>query len=449
MRFVVLLALLVSISVPAPAFAAGVHVLQLEGPLDEGAAAWIVRATGRAEAEGADALVLVVDSRGGDWTAAARAAAALRSTAVPTWALVDGCAVGPALLPVLAAGEVWMTPGARLGALDGGPAEARVAEAILRELAEAAGASGRDADIARAMVDPEAWAAARAFGDGPLVLDAPAAVAHGYATGTVDGLEALLFAKDARIHARETGPGLVVRIAAALNSGLVVALLLCVGLLGLVVELKTPGLGLGGLAALLGFGLFAFSQIVLGGTLLPAGLVLLGAVLFVVELVVLPGTTLAGIAGLVAILGGLFLASVGDPAFADTRALWAAGRNVALAVLLIVGGIALVLRYLPGSRPAGKLVLGARLERNDRPAPDDATYRKWKDTDPGGSLLRARGVVVTDLKPTGTARFGEVVVEVVSTGGYLPAGTEVEVIEENANGRRVRPISAEEEEEEA
>ena len=443
-----MLPLVVVLSLVSPAQAASVadvHVLDVRGDLDEGVGAWIVGSVKEAEESGADALLLVVDSRTGDWAAAQRAAAALRTTTLPVWVLVDGRAAGPALLPVLSAGEVWMTPGASLGAAAGHRAGSRVAEAIETELAEAAEARGRDARIVRAMVDPEAWPAARAFGGGPLVLDAAAAVAHGYAMGTVKGLDAFLAAKGARVLRHEHGPGWVVRIAAALDSGLVVALLLGLSLLGLVLELKTPGLGVGGVVALLGFGLFAFSQIVLGGTLLPAGLVFIGAVLVVVELVVLPGTTVAGIAGLLSILGGLFLASVGDLTFADAEALWAAGRNVGLAILLIVGGVALILRFLPGSGPAGKLILGARLERESRAEGEDSNYRRWVDD--GGTLMGAQGVVVTDLRPTGTARFGDAVIEVVSTEEYVPAGTDVEVVEENTNVRRVRPISAEDEQE--
>ena len=45
------------------------------------------------------------------------------------------------------------------------------------------------------------------------------------------------------------------------------------------------------------------------------------------------------------------------------------------------------------------------------------------------SLLGAIGVSSTVLRPAGTVQFGEEFVDVVSDGGFIPAGTRVQVIE--------------------
>ena len=44
-------------------------------------------------------------------------------------------------------------------------------------------------------------------------------------------------------------------------------------------------------------------------------------------------------------------------------------------------------------------------------------------------LLGAVGTAVTVLRPAGTVRFGDQYVDVVTEGGYIPAGARVQVIE--------------------
>ena len=137
-----------------------------------------------------------------------------------------------------------------------------------------------------------------------------------------------------------------------LTNPVVSSLLMTVGLLGILVEIRTPGFAVPGTIGVLFLGLFFWGQwlVQLAGweELL---LVVLGVVLFGLELFVIPGFGVAGIAGIVALVAGLGMALVGAGA-TGAVVIGALGR-VAISILLALGGGLVLLRFLP-SLPFGR-----------------------------------------------------------------------------------------------
>ncbi len=195
-------------------------------------------------------------------------------------------------------------------------------------------------------------------------------------------------------------------------------------------EIKTPAFGLAGLAGLGSLGLFFGSHLIIGLAgwevliLLGAGLVLLG-----VEAFVIPGFGVAGVLGLAAILGSIVLSMVGSlPTGAD----FATAGAVILSSLLIVGVVAWqLLRHLPDDRRARRMTLRTSTSREEgylsSPQRDD--------------LVGTEGVAVTDLRPSGTALFGDERVDVVSEGPFVVAGTPVRVTRAEGYRHVVRPVA--------
>ena len=95
-----------------------------------------------------------------------------------------------------------------------------------------------------------------------------------------------------------------------LNYPLVTGLLFVVGLIALYIEFASPGIGLGGLTALLCFALFFWSRF-LGGTAEWLELVLFaaGVLLLMVEVFLIPGFGVWGATGFVLLVTSLVLAS--------------------------------------------------------------------------------------------------------------------------------------------
>jgi membrane-bound serine protease (ClpP class) len=57
-------------------------------------------------------------------------------------------------------------------------------------------------------------------------------------------------------------------------------------------------------------------------------------------------------------------------------------------------------------------------------------------------LVGTEGVAVTDLRPAGTGQFGEELVDVVSEGGWVVAGTPIRVLRADGYRQVVRPVVA-------
>ena len=66
------------------------------------------------------------------------------------------------------------------------------------------------------------------------------------------------------------------------------------------------------------------------------------------------------------------------------------------------------------------------------------------DVDPYGNLARLGDVGVTEgvLRPAGKARFGQVLVDVVTEGEYIEPDVQIEVIERHGNRVVVRACHA-------
>ena len=195
-----------------------------------------------------------------------------------------------------------------------------------------------------------------------------------------------------------------------------------VGLLGLLVEIRTPGFAVPGTVGLLSLGLFFWGHWIvrLAGweELL---LVFAGIVLIALEVFVVPGFTLAGVAGVMALVAGLGMAMVGAGATMSIF-ITALGR-VAISILLaMAGGIPV---SAPSRLPFGrKLVLATDMDADDGYVSPPASDHHW---------LRRTGTAVSPLRPAGIAQIDGARVDVVSDGGFIDAGAGIEVTRVDGN----------------
>jgi membrane-bound serine protease (ClpP class) len=176
-------------------------------------------------------------------------------------------------------------------------------------------------------------------------------------------------------------------------------------------------------------------------------LVLIGVALLAVELFVIPGFGVAGVAGIVAILLGLALTFVAPLAPAGMPFLYGVDwSTLGIGLLTVVAGLCASIllwfwlsRYLPHLPYAGRLVL------SDELTPEEAGRRAARDA--AWPLPGMIGTAVSDLRPGGTAKFAisdadaddTANADVVSDRGFIPAGTALAVVEVQGNRVVVRP----------
>jgi membrane-bound serine protease (ClpP class) len=423
-----------------------VYAISIEGTIDLGLAPFLARTIREAKEAGAAAVLLDINTFGGRVDAAVAMRDTLLNSPVRTIAFVNQRAISAGALIALACDTLIMTRGGTIGAaapVTGGgtgqtqPADEKSVSYVRKEFGSTAETRKRPPEFAEAMVDADVEIAGVITKGKLLTLTTSEALKYKVAELTADTVEAALQAAGvpgAEVRrARQTWAETLVRF---LTHPVVSSLLMTVGLLGLLVEIRTPGFAAPGTIGLLALGLFFWGHwiVQLAGweELL---LVSIGAALIAIEVFVIPGFSVAGIAGIVVMVAGLGMTLVG--AGATVSVVISALGRVAMSILLALAGTMALARVLP------QLPFGRRLVL-DTGMPSNLGYVSAPDGD--SHLLGHTGVALSPLRPAGIATINGLRVDVVSDGGFIDAGTPIEVT--RVEGNRVvvqRQLSREEE----
>ena len=193
-------------------------------------------------------------------------------------------------------------------------------------------------------------------------------------------------------------------------------LLLAVMFLSIMVEIKTGGLGVGVLLGIVAAAVFWGSQYTRGLVELYHIAVFLVGVLMIIVEILLPTVGLLAGLGVAAMLYSIVLALGGD-----IGALAALGIALVIAVVLFL----LIVSRLPSSRLWNKIVLqkSSRMEEGYVSAAEQS------------ELVGKTGEVITELRPSGTARIDGRPVDVISEGAFIQKGKSIVVL--SVNGSRV------------
>jgi membrane-bound serine protease (ClpP class) len=205
--------------------------------------------------------------------------------------------------------------------------------------------------------------------------------------------------------------------------------------LALVVELKLPGVGIGSVLALGFLSLFLLCNYADGGVAwIELGLFGLGVGLVVLELFIIPGFGFAGILGLASICValGLSLQSVDSPlswqALSEDTLIVAGGLVAGLLALVVVS------YFLPGKNVSEGSLFDKSTLANTNSAQASPGF-------PGLNLnVGQRGIALQNLRPSGTANFDNMPIDVVSEGSFIQADQDVEVIKIEGNRVIVRLV---------
>ncbi len=461
--------------------------------------AFMKRAVRRQKAFKADVVLLELDTPGGnllDAEAMSRDLTGLAPT--PTVCFIRPMAMSAGVYLTISCDRVYMSPTGTVGASTPYRADAqgmsinlpedlkkknyRALEGVYRALAQK---KGYDAGLVDATVDPDAEPVlvaidgekmiltasalserrekmlAEAGGDavsrqsavegrikvlkpfkkGPLVLTAEEAAEVGFAHGIVNDREALLNALGLVDPVVEVmSPNWSEVVFGFLSSPVISGLLLAAGLIGLYIELKTPGFGVPGILGIVCIGLLIFSHFLVGLAdytdliILGVGILLLG-----IELFVTPGFGLLGTAGIILIVVGIFLSgqSFGLPKqerFDQWEAFKVNLMVVSLSLIAFLASAIVLAKLLPGIPFLNRLVLKTAGPGSGEELVGSAGTTKT-DVSVG-----AVGEALSMLRPAGRARFGDKVLDVMTQGEFIEMGRAIEVLETKGNRILVRAI---------
>lgn len=432
-------------------------LMPLEGPITQRTVTWIIKSLeGHVQRDDFNLLVLHINSTGGDPEQSRRLAQALVDLPdrYHSVAIVDVRALGDAAIIAWSADELLVADRADLG----GPGEVVIDEGVLANIRDPikrlAQDRGRDWSLPLALVDQrvEVFPYVRSDGEKRYLcreevsefrnpdewqqvgealrtsrgIDGATAVEIGLAQGTISGVDEV----KSRFHLRDLSPmrpNWALELVEWLADPRLAGLLLFVAWFALMIEMSSPGVGVPGFISAICFILYFWSQF-LHGTAgwLEILLFLTGAAFVAVEIFVLPGFGVFGIGGGVMIVVSIILASQtfiipGNAyqmrQFPVSLMMVAAGASGAVASIYVIR------RFLPHTPYFNRMLLkppeGEELEALGR-RESLVLY---------DHLTGKHGITTTALVPSGKARFGDELVDVISDGDLIPKGTAVYVAE--------------------
>jgi membrane-bound serine protease (ClpP class) len=224
------------------------------------------------------------------------------------------------------------------------------------------------------------------------------------------------------------------QLSAFLSSAWAMGVLLFVGLICVYVEAHTPGFGVAGTVAVIAFALLFGSRYLAGlAQWWEIALFGIGVILILVELFVLPGHGVSGIIGgalcILAIVAMLIPNRPGKLPWPETALDWQFFTHGMLAfgsaVLASVVAMLVLARHLPRLPIAGRLFLAPPRIATTPPAPESSPI----------FAVRAgmTGTVHQICRPVGKVIVEGKLLDAVSEGEYLPAGTRVVVLRNEGN----------------
>ena len=413
-----------------------VYVAPIEGIIDLGLAPFVQRVLNEATDAGAAAVILDINTFGGRVDAAVVIRDALLNARVKTVAFVNKRAISAGALISLAAEKIVMADGGTIGAATpvqmgqpGAPAqpvEEKTVSYVRKEFRATAESRKRPPLIAEAMVDADVEIRGLIQKGKLLTLTTEEALKHNLVDFRADTIADVLKQFDlAGAEVRQASPNWAENLVRFLTHPIVSSLLITIGMLGIILEIRTPGFGVPGALGIASLALFFWGHwlVQLAGweELLLVGS---GLVLLVLEIFVIPGFGLAGVLGIGALLAGLSLSLIGGGATWEFI-LKAAGRVVFSLLLALVASLA-VLRFLPRLPFGRRLILETELLAGAGGSSAPESDRMW---------LGKSGTALSPLRPAGIAEIEGERVDVVSDGDLIEPG--VPIVVTHVDGNRI------------
>ena len=418
-----------------------VYVAPIEGVIDLGLAPFVQRVLDEATQAGAAAVVLEINTFGGRVDAAVLIRDALLNSKLRTVAFVNKRAISAGALIGLSAENLVMAAGGTIGAATpvqmgqpgtaAKPAEEKTVSYMRKEFRATAESRKRPPLLAEAMVDPDVEIPGVIEKGKLLTLTTEEALKHKLADFRADSIESALQQLGlGGAQIRRASPNWAENLVRFLTHPVLSSLLITIGMLGIIVGLRTGDFGIAG-----GLGIASLALFFWGHWLVQlAGweellLAVSGVILLVVEIFVIPGFGIAGVLGIGAILAGLILSLVG--AGDTSQVVLMAAARVVFSLLLAVVASLVMLRFLPRLPFGRRMILQAGLGAGHQYGSAPDSDLRW---------LGKKGRASSALRPAGIAQIEGERVDVVSDGELIDAGQSVEVTRVDGNRIVVRRI---------
>ncbi|MDA3798878.1 MAG: hypothetical protein PF692_07350 [Kiritimatiellae bacterium] len=436
-----------------------VCVIKVDGMIERGLLYVMRRGVREAETVGASAIILDMNTPGGQLPTTEKIIRLLLNVppSIKTYTYVDPDALSAGALIAMATDEIYIAPSGRIGAsaiisssgdIPDGDMKAKVYSASMALITSTAQTKGHDPNLVRAMMDKDFE---YKIGDeviveaGKLLTLSDVTAVKVYGTNTapllavavVDSLDELV--KDIGLAGSE-----IVNIeptnmeAAARWIETFSMLFLIGGVLGIYLEIKTPGFGFPGITGIALLAIFFWGHQVAGlSSSVEVVIFIIGVILVGLEIFVIPGFGVTGISGIACIILALFLAMVQhspwNPVFdVPTDDIVGAIYQLVLSFLIIIVIAAVLAKYLPKTMFFSKIALINELSAGDSDKIKSSSGLVRKE-----SIIGEKGIASSILRPSGIGKFGNQSYNVITNGDFIEQGSKIVIVDVQNNNHIV------------
>ena len=427
-----------------------IYKVPIEGTIDLGLPPFIKRVISQAESENAEAIIFEINTFGGRVDAATQIKDAILSSKITTIAFINRRAISAGALISLSCEKIYMTEGGLIGAatavdMSGKKGSEKVISFMREEMASTAEKRGRNAEIARGMVDEELQFTHLVINsdsiavndiegrkDGKLIsLTTEQALKYKISDGKAETFNDLIIKLDySKYKVKQNIENWSENLVRFLTNPVVASLLTTFGFLGILFELQSPGWGIPGFVGIVCLILsLSASYIAQLATMSDMLLIITGFTLIMLEAFVIPGFGIVGISGLGVIIYGLYLLLIPDVPVSE-EVLGSAMDGFTIGLLGALVGIYLLLKVMIKTKFWKQLTAPGSQKKED----GFTNSFGWE------TLVNEIGKTDTDLNPSGWANVGKNRVFVVSEGGFIDKGEKVKILSVDGNRILVRKL---------
>lgn len=416
-------------------------VMEIKAEIDPRMARYVKLALEHATETKADYIIIDMDTYGGVLTDAKEIVDQLMDVDTPVWVFINSDAASAGALISIACDSIYMSPGASIGAATvvNGSGEAApdkyqsYMRSIMRSTAEE---NGRDPRIAEGMVDETLVIDSIKQAGKVITFTTTEAMANGYCEAKVNSIEEILARNGVTAYEIDRFTlGAVEKIIAIFLNPFISGLLILVIIGGIYFELQTPGVGFPLFAAITALLLYLIPYYLSGLAEYWEILALfVGVILILVEIFVIPGFGVTGIAGIALTLASLVLIMLNNDFFNFE---FVPLGDIVTAMFATLGGITggVLLLFLGGAR-----LTRTKAFRNIALMDTQEKSEGYTVGPHATTLVGKRGIAQTVLRPSGKIFIDKQLYDAFTRGEFVEKGEEVEVTAVEGVTLRVRKV---------
>lgn len=356
------------------------------------------------------AIIFEIDTYGGFIDKAIDIKDVIVNIDIPTISFVNTKAESAGVLITIAGEKIVMAEGSTIGSAEPKPNTEKIMSMWVSTLKTVAEQRGRDKELVAAMADKDIEIKGIVKKGELLNLNYKEAKKLGFADYVSNDYDDILnyfnidYNKVIKIDT-----DLRTNIAKYLTNPYVGILLISLGFLGFVIEVFTPGFGIGGTLSLISFSLYFGGNIIAGNSGWGVVVIFLAGIALLLIEAAIPGFGVPGIGGIICIIISIVLTS---------GSIESAVVSLGIAIILTVLVTVLLVRYGQRSPYLDKIVL--RTKQNNE--------KGYVGVESKIEYVGKEGIAISLLRPAGIIDIEGNRIDAVSEGAFIEKGSRVKVI---------------------